>query len=288
MTTRSISHDSTMPVSPSDFRPGRLWSLSDMLQVYAHEFFQLGARCSDAEAVFHMVQGERDAGNREAALTDEEKDSLRDNLTAIHKICRQLSLPVSENMIGAAIKALPETAQALDFVLRAVMVELKARLFLCLEPDRAPFWESGKHVSDDAVKAFPGASAEIRLAENAFAAGLDTACVFHAMRSAEVSLHAFAKTLGVTFPVDISLQQMQPILEQVHSKINALKALPKSQQKDEDLRFYSEAAAQLWYFKDGWRIRVMHGRAQYDKAQALSVLTHARELINALSLRLSE
>jgi hypothetical protein len=54
------------------------------------------------------------------------------------------------------------------------------------------------------------------------------------------------------------------------------------------MQFLSEAAKEFFYFKDGWRNYVAHGRAAYDEHQALGVLEHTRSFMNHLATRLSE
>ena len=79
-----------------------------------------------------------------------------------------------------------------------------------------------------------------------------------------------------------------PLLEQCESKINAMKQLPKSQTKAADLEFYSTAASNFRYFKDGWRIRAVHGRANFDEEEARRLLTRTIEFFEVISARLSE
>ncbi len=92
--------------------------------------------------------------------------------------------------------------------------------------------------------------------------------------------------LGVTFPFDISLASWQNILDQIESKIKAMKDLPKSEKRDSDQRFFSEAATQFRYFKDGWRVRVAHARETYDEVQAIRVVDHVNDFFVTLAERL--
>lgn len=150
--------------------------------------------------------------------------------------------------------------------------ELLSRNFYYVEPDKA------KHHSLYLPKIsdrFPLATKELVMAGNCFTASVPTACVFHSMRAAEIGVRALAKELGISFPdKPIELAEWQQILDQADSKIKAMSQLPRGTFKDEELKFYSQAAVQFRYFKDAWRIRVAHAREVYDDAQALQVLSH--------------
>jgi hypothetical protein len=109
------------------------------------------------------------------------------------------------------------------------------------------------------------------------------------MRSAEIGVRTLGRALGVSFPdKPLELAEWQTILEQTEAKITAMKKLPRGQHKDEELNFYSEAAVQLRYFKDAWRVRVAHARASYKESQAKEIIDHVRSFFESISSRLSE
>ena len=109
------------------------------------------------------------------------------------------------------------------------------------------------------------------------------------MRAAEIGVRALGRALDVSFPNhSIELAEWQQILEQTESKIKAMKLLPRGTHKDEELAFYSDAAVQLWYFKDAWRVRVAHARANYEMYDAAKVFDHTFSLFRTLATRLKE
>jgi hypothetical protein len=131
---------------------------------------------------------------------------------------------------------------------------------------------------------FPSIKDDASRAVDCYAMGHDTACVFHCMRVLEYGLAALAKAVGRVFDV----QQWHNIIDEIESEIKTAQARPKSIQKDEDLRFYSQAAKEFRYFKDGWRNYVSHKRVFYDENEALGTLDHVRVFMIHLSARLSE
>lgn len=132
---------------------------------------------------------------------------------------------------------------------------------------------------------FPSTEPDIRGAVDCWALGHGTAAVFHSMRILEYGIAALAKNVGR----DPGMQNWQNLIDQIESEIRSLgKTLPAGIEKSERLRFLSEAAKEMVYFKDGWRNYVSHNRATYDQYQARSVIEHTRSFMMALSEKLGE
>jgi hypothetical protein len=105
------------------------------------------------------------------------------------------------------------------------------------------------------------------------------------MRILECGLKALSDGLNLPFGYEV----WHVVIEQIEFEIRELeRRWPKGQTKSEFLRFYSEAAKEFRYFKDGWRNYVSHRLSTYDAPQALSTMTHVRDFMLALSSRLSE
>jgi len=155
--------------------------------------------------------------------------------------------------------------------------ELAGHLFFSVPSSRKWIYlEPDKWFGLAAAKSFPDAARDIRDACQCYALAQWTATVFHGMRILEHGLRALASSLGVTFASGIELENWKNILDQIDKEIRRVDQLPKSQQKSEDLQFYSEAAAQFRYFKDAWRNHVSHSRAAYDEQGARQVLDHVK------------
>lgn len=138
---------------------------------------------------------------------------------------------------------------------------------------------------DTAFQKFPSCKEDAKTAVDCYALDRHVACVFHCMMALEYGLRALAGDVGLSF----GTQQWNTIIEQIESEITKLrKTLPYGTQKNERMQFLSEAAKEFFYFKDGWRNYVSHGRARYDEHQALSALEHTRAFMNHLATRLSE
>jgi hypothetical protein len=74
----------------------------------------------------------------------------------------------------------------------------------------------------------------------------------------------------------------------VDARIKAIENTPKSRERDANLAFYSEGAAQFRFFKNGWRMKTAHGRGDFDEPQAIEVIDHVRSFFEIIARRLKE
>jgi hypothetical protein len=161
-----------------------------------------------------------------------------------------MALPVSGSLLAYSSSHPTETRGELDLLIRLVKAELVGKLCLSVPSRLASYYENEDILSSQASASVPESKREIQLAGSCLATGSSTACVFHAMRSAEIGVRILGGVLGVTFPdKPIELAEWQQIPDQADSKIKAIGQQPKSPQRDEDQTFYSMAAAQFRYFK---------------------------------------
>jgi hypothetical protein len=266
-------------------RPGKPWSLWDMLRIYAQDYIELGARTEAARIVF--IVNENQGGVPQQEFSEEAKTGLKGDLEAMLRHCKQLDLPISVELISRRIDDLPGTRREFEVLLETLNTEIKSKLFLFVPQHRAKYYELV--LQSTITNAFPTASKEIVAAGNCLAAGFYTAAVFHSMRAAEIGMRVLGHELGVSFPdKPLELAEWQNILDQADSKIVAMKSLPRGTHKDEELKFYSQAAVQFRYFKDAWRVHVAHARETYEESLALKVFNHTVEFFDTLATRLKE
>jgi hypothetical protein len=263
-----------------------------MLRVNAKDYIQLGARIFHSRSRYgddnFSDPSEEISKSAPRVLTENEITQVCVDLAAVRAVCNTINLPVSSGLLETSINDPPQSARELDILVQAVLSELKSKLFLFVPSHQATYYESDTILSDHAQKAFPTVYREIRSAGSCFAAGLNTACVFHAMRAAEIGVRELANQLAVRFVQPIELTEWGVIQDGIDAKIKEIKQQPRTAQRDEDQRFYSEAASQLRYFKDGWRVRVMHSRATYNESQAQEAIDHVRAFFEILAVRLKE
>ena len=97
------------------------------------------------------------------------------------------------------------------------------------------------------------------------------------MRVLEHGLRALALRVSLTIPAE--LQNWHNIIDQIEKEIRTLQQAPRTAERDAELKFCSESAAQFRYFKDAWRNHVSHAKEAYDSFQAESIMSHVRDFM---------
>lgn len=261
---------------------------------------------------------------RGQVATESERDDLINALCAFEYQCRQLGLIQSRNLCGkflnqlkdqawhhdealrqARIKGLPrppmpkevplpgfETVYAqLRAIAENAYVEMDSIRLTAIWPDKARFFERDD-LFDKAfhAKAPPKINAEIKAAGNCLAADLNTAAVFHLMRTVEYGLRALAADVKV--PIDkeeLEYKDWSKILEQVEAKIKDIVKCDKphvsAKEKSEIREFYNGVLQEFNGFKDRWRNHVMHTRGIYMEGEVVAVLDRVRIFMETLATR---
>ncbi len=264
------------------FEPG-VWTLFDVLKLLAARFLTLGEAMQ--EAISNLSFDEADPEGADKAQTELE---VRRHLKRLWKLCGEMQMPISVELLEQGDGNPPQSARELELIRAAIFAEIKSKALFFMPDHRAAFYEKADLLSDEARDAFPSASAELREAANSFACDLNTASVMHAMRAAEIGARAMAAELGCEFPSGIEHQDLHPILEQCESKIKAMKDRPRGPEKAADQEFYSTAASNFRYFKDGYRVRSAHARATFTETEARSILQHTLEFFEVIAKRFTE
>ena len=267
---------------------GRLWSLWDMLRIYAHQYVSLGRQIEYASTIFAFSESAKEHGQEEP-ITEEERRDLMECLERLKHVCDEAELTVSAKVIARGLKDMPQTGRELQMLLGPVYEELKDRLFLFIPPHRARYYQENETIKGDVKTAFPEATSELMHAGNCYAAGEYTAAVFHSMRAAEIALRATAKDTGQLLKKGtLDSAEWHSLIELIDQHLKTLRNQPKTEQRDEEIKFYSDANSQFANFKDAFRKYVAHARESYEEIPSISILHRTREFIEILSKRVSE
>jgi hypothetical protein len=273
--------------------PGRLWSLWDMLEENAVTFMELGKQLYDITAVFDSDSYspiDKKTGVRR--LVPEAVDDVQQQLRALLKIARKLNLPASIGVLERQVQFVdtcPQTEREIELIRNIFESEIGARKCLFIPSHLEKYYEFDELLSEQAKDAFPSAYEELVAAGNCLATSAHTACVFHSMRAAEIGLRVFGAELGAKVKGKIEDAEWSHIINGISEAIRSLENLPKQTEgRSDDLQFFSEAAVQFKCFKNAWRVRAAHARANYNESQAKEVLDHVRSFFETLSTRLRE
>ena len=223
-------------------------------------------------------------------------DAVRDALGNTAHQCRRLGLKAgtinAEELLEKLRSGSPAAAVSLHLglLLQSIKKELPTSFFLQLSEPEAALYQTPFARMLRTCGAFPSAVPEITDAARSYALGLANACVFHCMGILQYGLYALAHQLRIEeeFSWSIKLENWQNIIDKIELAIKRTQQATKSDDKDEQLMFFSGLAVQFRYFKDAWRNHICHQRQRYDLHQAQSTLTHVGDFMEGLSSRLKE
>jgi hypothetical protein len=205
--------------------------------------------------------------------TTMELQAVHDRIEIFERKLRFQQLSLSDLL--AEVRALRETFES-GLRFKRVYLYPEAKGQMCIK------FENDWHTVTDG---FPLTKEDAKAAVDCYALGHNTAAVFYSMRVVEHGLRALASAMNLKFDA----QQWHVIIEEIEAAIRDVsKSWPASSTKSNWLSFYSSAAKEFFYFKDGWRNYVSHGGAPYDEHQALSVLEHVRAFMGHLASRLGD
>jgi hypothetical protein len=219
---------------------------------------------------------------------------LGELLIQIEQECKKLEVPIElvqtikdKLDFGSPPSAVAAFGQ-LSFLRETIEKSLQDRLFLFVPPQDAIHYKNPLARFPKTTHAFPSAQDDITAASRCYAVGLGTACVFHSMGVLQPGLYALANAVGANFDHYYASESWGKIIDLIEEAIGRLRKAKKSNEKDDQLNFYSQAATQFRYFKDAWRNYVSHLRKHYEPDEAFLVLSHVREFMEHLSSRVKE
>lgn len=256
-------------------------SLLTLLGLHARAYLALGERIQEARNIYFESNL-----LRERHLEDEDKKSLVAVLGKMAELCDLMELETESELIRerSSTGDLP-SGEAFDLIVSLISKRLDKKSLYYIPAHRAGLYDVEFCPSTVATR-FPSVAPELNSAADCYALGEFTASVFHATRAIEVGVRELGRMLNVKFPdKSIDLADMQNILDQVESKIRAIREGPTNSKdlKEEQINLLSEAAVQFRYFKDAWRVRSAHGRATYDETQSKRILDHTRDYFVIIS-----
>jgi hypothetical protein len=187
--------------------------------------------------------------------------------------------PLSPAEINAEIEGIQESFKK----------ELKERKFAFIPSGKDRFFERDALFGPVVHQNFKGAHDHIKNAGNCLAADLNSAAVFHLMCVAEVGLRALSKKLKVKTvkkSVPIELGTWEDIIKALEVKVSA--SYPRTKKGHQESDVYKGVFIEYRAFKDFWRNKVMHTRADYSATDAASAFEHVRAFMQRLAETVSE
>ncbi len=264
-------------------------SLLDMLRAYAVGFYKVAIELQEIRVRARF-------GTSDTKVSAMMRSQFEQLLALIKVECRNLGLDHTLSMTGGiearyrervAGKTLSTFSRGytendllsdLDTLEMSFANELSGELIFRIAPDKIAYFEKDNLFGTDVTTSFPSATNDIRHAGTCFAAEQWDASVFHLMRVLERGL----RVLATKFSIPFLNTTWHTIIEQIEAKVRRMDSSYGADWKEQQ-KFYSEAASQFMFLKDAWRNHIMHLGDVYDEGKSLSVLTHVRLVMQALT-----
>ncbi|MFD0986748.1 hypothetical protein [Methyloligella solikamskensis] len=267
------------------WRPGRLWSLLDMLRFHADKFVNLlnllnliENLLTDPESFFQTE------GNTQLAV---------ERLTELETLLQALRLNVSLKK-AQQLKMLMAGGNAeMGLLAKSYCEQLRERIEHELDGKALYFVSNNARLLDSDEPAFgqrvdecfPSARFDIEEAGKCLALSRGTAAVMHLMRAAEVGLGCLASALKV----DASNENWNSLLNDIEKEIRSRTAATHGQDwKDREEPFFTESATHFRLMKNAWRNHAAHARVKYTTEEAGEIYQSVRAFMRHLSKRLRE
>jgi hypothetical protein len=286
----------------------RLWSLWDMLESYALDFFYLSHFIEWAR---NLLESERDEASRAPArmvslklignelapfdksqpplsewLGEGEKNRITQILKMVNNSCKNIAIFSVDKEIKRIISLIIHAKRNdviihIEYLRDRLIDELENALFLHVSTEHSKYYRKADLFGAEVSKKLPKLSEDISNAGTCFSLGLNTACVFHLMRVMEYCV----QRLGTKLKISLNPQanSWYQIMEQVNAQI---KAMPggKNATKAQNTRKqnFGLAAGRLDHVRIVWRNDVMHPKDTYDAPEALEVLTGVNAFVNSI------
>lgn len=266
------------------WRPGRLWSLWDMLRFHADKFMSVLNILSNVESLL--------MGNAFFKVPTN-APFVASQLETLIDLLRDLRLPVSVKKAEEIHLIMTDMAnEAMTQLVKRKCEDLRNRIEDELE-GRALYVVysnvellEGPALFGAAVdKAFPSARHDIAEAGKCLAFRRSTACVIHLMRTLEVGLACLADALGL----HLTTENWNTILNEVENEIRSrTKATHGDEWKDVQEPYFAEAATHFRLVKNAWRNHAVHARVKYTDEEAEDIYQSVRAFMRHLAKRLAE
>src|SRR5579862_2903608 len=273
--TPEVSHD--WPRISADFEP-LVWSLLDMIRFKVHELVALGINSGAASGawLFHT----RDLVPSHAA---EQLLPLVPLLSECGLRSPLLHLQRVVERVRSGTATGHEYVDLLNQLGQRIADDLAAVVFMRLESKRAAYFDDPNALSELVPERFPSTKRDIREVGRCYAAGRNTATVYHLMRVMEVGL----KALGKQFGVPDYLPSWESILHKIEHELEKDHKDKTPEWKAEE-ECYRRVISDFRAVKDAWRNYVMHARVFYDDETALEQIHAVKAFMRHLAEKFGE
>jgi hypothetical protein len=259
-----------------------------MMQFFLHEFALRWDRLEQARREFSRIAS---SNIGHTTVMPKEFEQVSRVNADFRFVCEHLELQrafLQLLQFEATVRGKACNYQTIDALVENLMQTVHQETdekFLALIPNWAEtYFEKDDLFGELVNKKFPEAKKHIKDAGNCLASELYAATVFHLMCVAEIGLRGLAKVLKVKVvkrSVAIEFGTWEQVITALECKVN--KKAPRTKRAQQQSDAYKAMLVDFRAFKDLWRNKVMHVRAEYDAHQAKSAFDHVCTFMQRLA-----
>jgi hypothetical protein len=284
-----LTEKSKLDFASLPLHPRKLISLWQMIRFNAMEAANKVAHLNILEM---EVDDERIKQGTDSVFGKEGQKRLLAFLAAVKDFCKTFELKSTLARVEQFSIELAEkphlnmvVCSEIGGIHTSIIDELDKRYCAFIPSDKVEFFEQNKLFGDDVWGAFPEARDEIKSVGNCLAADLNTACVFHLMRVAEIGLQKLARSLKVKLPCQIEFATWGNITSAISDELQKIKSSRKTSARDKKLQHCSQLLLDIKAFQYLWRDPVSHLRGTFDALQARSAFNHVNGFMQKVSIK---
>jgi hypothetical protein len=292
----------------------RLWSLWDVIDIYAWYFFSLARLLERLHAEVGLpppvttppaglLTGLGGLGNALSPtgsafqfsaplptideLSDDQRKKITDILGLLKNICTRVDIGIAKDVdrairyIDLSYSKREKTSFYIETISDRIIDESREQKFLHVKMEKVPFYEDFKAVDGATGKKLSLTIEDIMSARSCYALGQHTACVFHLMRVMEHCVQRFGRKLKVK--IDVKNETWHQIMLHVENGIDAMPyGKAASVRENRKREKYKMAANRLDHIRLVWRNKTTHPKDTYDEKQALEVLNSVKVFLESM------
>jgi hypothetical protein len=278
-----IRQEATLP-----WNGHRLWSLWDMLRIYADKFVFVMNLLTGLRATL-----ERYSPATQANIKLTRTDELGSGLRHLVEIFSELEMPVSKREAVALLqmhelgeeRPLADVSMLISMLYGSVVGEFEGRLVVATGLSGAKLYEPKEPLFGSAVVSkFSSITYDVTEAAKCLALDRSTASVFHSIRCLEGGIRAMTQCLGLPDPIKPKDRNWGAMLDAIKGEIE--KRWKGAARLTGDGQFFEHAHAVLAATQNPYRNATMHLERKYTPEEAKFTFEVVRNFMKVLADRM--
>lgn len=274
----------------------RLWSLWDMLEFNARDFYAATTHLTEMAAWLSAKRSDTDSDfHADAPLDDEDRRfamraliGLSHHLAVLGARVTSMAVVEASGTIGDGSATWGSVQTSIKDINRTLSRELSLVMLLSLRPKEQEYFSPKEPLfGTDVAGKFPSLSYEIEEAGKCLALGRSTAAAFHTIRCLEAAILATSRCLGIPDPIKAADRNWGAMLRLIKTDID--RRWPTNTNRlSGDGQTFDELYGSIAGMQNPYRNATMHLEKTYTEEDAEHLFAVVRGLTKHVASRCDE